>query len=453
MRPRFLTLAGLMDHGAGARHPTWVLRLLQWLVLMNTRKLRRRTRLDGWLLWPLAPRPAALALLMNTRKSTPADAAGRVFLGHFAPRPAALALLIASLAVPVPAQQPDVAKLAGVFAAAHRSGNFDGVAVVMVEGKTVLASALGFSDRVAKTPMRSGTIFRLGSLTKQVTALMVMQEVSAGRIGLEQTVGSILGTLPESAGRVTIRQLLSHVSGLPNPSDGPEDKVPPFYLRTAPSAKDLAKSAMSFCAGPPKREPGGQFEYNNCDYIVLGALLESLSGKSYGDLVRERVIRPLGLRSWMIAPADPRRGPAGAGRYTAAGYTSDGSPDPVQNPATYGAAGALLGSALDVAKWNNALIGHRLLSAEATETMFRADPKLQGEALGSWAYDSDVSEAPLHVIERQGDIGSTRLLSLLLPGKKASIVIISNSERADLFQTYSKQGLGYEVLKAWFGGR
>ena len=135
------------------------------------------------------------------------------------------------------------------------------------------------------------------------------------------------------------------------------------------------------------------------------------------------------------------------------GYQKDGSVEPVQNPATYGAAGALLGNALDVAKWNNALLSHRLLSAEATETMFRADPKLYGEALGSWAYDSEVANPPLHVIERQGDIGSTRLLSLLLPRKKASIVIIANTDRADLFNTYSKKGLGYEALKAGFGGK
>jgi len=83
--------------------------------------------------------------------------------------------------------------------------------------------------------------------------------------------------------------------------------------------------------------------------------------------------------------------------------------------------------------------------------MFRADPKLYGEALGSWAYDSAVANPPLHVIERQGDIGGTRLLSLLLPGKNASLVIIANTERADLFNTYSKKGLGYEALKAWFG--
>ena len=225
--------------------------------------------------------------------------------------------------------------MAEVFAAAHRAGNFDGVAVMTVDGETVMTYAVGFSDRQAKTPIQPETVFRLGSLTKQVTALLVMQQVDAGRIQLEQKAGSIMKSLPEASGRVTIRQLLSHVSGLRNPSDGPDNKVPDFYLRTDPSAEDMKKSALGFCSGKPKREPGGQFEYNNCDYILLGALLESLSGKSYAELVSEHVIQPLDLKSWVVAPSDPKRGPA-----TAVAYQADGSVDAPQNPATYGAAGA-----------------------------------------------------------------------------------------------------------------
>jgi CubicO group peptidase (beta-lactamase class C family) len=68
----------------------------------------------------------------------------------------------------------------------------------------------------------------------------------------------------------------------------------------------MTKSALGFCSGKPKREPGSQFDYNNCDYIVLGATLESLSGKSYAALVRDRVIQPLDLKSWVIAPSEFR---------------------------------------------------------------------------------------------------------------------------------------------------
>ena len=100
-----------------------------------------------------------------------------------------------------------------------------------------------------------------------------------------------------------------------------------------------------------------------------------------------------------------------------------------------------------MAKWNSALLTNRLLSAEATEIMFRADAKLYGEALGSWSYDLPGATPPLHLVERQGDIGSTRLLSILIPERKASLVIIANTDKTDLFNTYSRKGLGYELLK------
>ncbi len=82
--------------------------------------------------------------------------------------------------------------------------------------------------------------------------------------------------------------------------------------------------------------------------------------------------------------------------------------------------------------------------------MFHADPKLYGEALGSWSYSLPGAAPPLPLVERQGEIGGTRLLSLLIPTRNASLVIIANTERADLFNTYTRKGLGYAILQAAF---
>ncbi len=288
-------------------------------------------------------------------------------------------------------------------------------------------------------------MFRLASLTKQITSLLVMQQVAAGHLKLDETAGEAMPALPAVSARVTIRQLLQHTSGLANPSTGPEYKVPPFYLRTTPDVGDNTKTALTVCSTAPKQEPGKSFEYNNCDYIVLGAILETLTHQTYAALVQRSVIEPLGLKSWGIFPADPGKAPK-----TTRAYKEDGSADDFQNPATYGAAGALYGNALDVAKWDEALLHHTLLSAEWTEVMFQADPKLYGEALGSWSYDfnPDAATPATRIVERQGDIGSTRLLNLLLPQRDASIVIIANTDRADLFNTYAKKGIAYEILKA-----
>lgn len=208
--------------------------------------------------------------------------------------------------------------LHAIIQRAHEGGNFDGVVVVSRDGPVVYKEAFGLADRAHAVPMRVETVFHLASLTKQVTALLVMQEVRAKHLSLNEFAQNVLPGLAPTTGRVTILQLLQHVSGLPNPSDGPENIVPEFYLRSGRDAPNNTKSALGFCSGAAKREPGLQFEYNNCDYLVLGALLEKVTGKSYATLVQERVINPLGLKSWGVAPADPSVAP-----HIAVGYAAD----------------------------------------------------------------------------------------------------------------------------------
>lgn len=331
--------------------------------------------------------------------------------------------------------------LHGIVTQAHANATFDGVVVVSRNGKVVFSEAVGVADRARGIPMHENTVFRLASQTKQITALLIMQEVAAGRLTLNSHANEILRGLSPATGRVTVLQLLQHVSGLPNPSDGPDDVVPPFYLRTGRDAASNTKSALGFCSGLAKRDPGATFEYNNCDYIVLGALLEAITGRSYANLVRERVILPLKLTSWGVFDGSQ------TAPDVAVGYGADAAVELPQNVATYGAAGALYGNALDVATWDQALLDYRLLSKAATERMFTADPHLYGEALGSWAYDVNDESGAVRVVERQGEIGGTRLLNILLPGISTSVVIIANTERADLFNTYGKRGFGYDILK------
>jgi len=139
------------------------------------------------------------------------------------------------------AQGLNVEAARGLVMAAHAKGTFDGVVVVSEGGKPLMVAAVGEADRGSKdggskaggkhVAVRPETVFRLASLTKQVTALLVMQQVEQGKLRLEERAGEAMPGLPEAVGKVTIRQLLQHQSGLANPSDGPEDVVPAFYAR------------------------------------------------------------------------------------------------------------------------------------------------------------------------------------------------------------------------------
>lgn len=343
------------------------------------------------------------------------------------------------------AQTLHLESAAATVRAAHAKGDFDGVVIVSEHGKNVLEVAVGDANRATKLPMRTDTVFRLASLTKQVTSLLIMQQVAAGTMRLDERAGDILPALPTTTGRVTVEQLLQHVSGLRNPSEGSESEIPGFYKQNVVRPDYNTATALDFCSSKPVRDPDTKFEYNNCDYIVLGALLERVTGQPFAQNVRERVAVPLGLKSWGIFTGNGTR-PA-----TAKAYTDKGARDELQNPATYGAAGALYGNALDVARWDTALLQHTLLPADETERMFRGEANLGGEALGSWSYDLPGTVPKLHLVERQGDIGGTRLLNLLLPELDVAIVIVANTEKANLFNTYSKQELGYAFVTALTG--
>ena len=157
-----------------------------------------------------------------------------------------LLLLTAAFCAVCSAQQFDATNATVAITAAHDAGDFDGVVVVSQNGKVILQTAVGFADRSAGVPNRVDTVFPLASLTKQVTALLIMQQVSLRKTSLEQPASRYLPELKPAVGRVTVRQLLQHVSGLPNPSDGPENQIPAFYKRTGAAAADVTKTALGF---------------------------------------------------------------------------------------------------------------------------------------------------------------------------------------------------------------
>lgn len=306
----------------------------------------------------------------------------------------AASLVFAACAAPlpstafVPRMTPvDDAEIDAVIEKFHATGEFDGVVVVQRGAAIVHARAIGRRDGPGSPPLTLSDRFPLASVMKQVTALLVMQEVEAGRLALADPLGALLPDVPLAAREVTVRQLLQHRSGLPAPETGvPEGEVPAFYLRPPTALGDSEAEALGCLAGVSA--PAGEFRYNNCDYIVLGAVLERRTGRPFAALVRERVIDRLGLASWGVAT---RTDPTPA---LVPGHTSDGRRGPAIALATYGASGALYGDAIDLARWSRALLAHELLGAAATATMLTGEKELGYQALGSWAYEQSPAVHP-----------------------------------------------------------
>ena len=341
--------------------------------------------------------------------------------------------------------------------AAHGRGEFDGV-VLVAEGRSVrFLGAFGpggpAKDAAALTPQ---TLFPACSVTKQFTAVLVLQLVDAGKLRLDSTLGEVLPEFrPDEAGRaITVRQLLTHSSGLPSLEEAlPEgaDGVEGFYRLDDLDFAHPVTVLQKYVRGPLRFAPGTRFDYNNADYWTLGTIVERLEGKSFETLLQERLLEPLGMmHSGLCTPIHPL--PAG----TAEGQVRDpksgqNGPGPRLRLENFWAAGAMYLNAEDLLRWDVALDEGRLLSPAMHAAMFTPDPKLGFVALSSWVYRTRVPGAKeVLLVERQGEIGAFHALSLRLPEQHGHVLLLSNLDVADLNSTYMRKGLPFELVGTFF---
>ncbi|OYY76683.1 MAG: hypothetical protein B7Y43_14205 [Sphingomonas sp. 28-62-20] len=307
--------------------------------------------------------------------------------------------------------------------------------VLTSKGDKIVFSATHHTWPVAKQ-----NLWRWASVTKQVVATLVLQEVAKGQIDLDKPVAAYLPKFKSAnAGLVTVRQLLRHQSGLPNPDDtaATPESVPAY---DAPGYTGSRDPLTGYCAGPVKRAPGGNWEYNNCDYIVAGALLEAVTGKPWQRLVQQRIAKPLGLTSLGAFPT---------GKLIVPG-TINGRPEAGIDLNAFGASAGLYGTLADLWKFDRALMTGKLLPDSARAEMWDGQPQLGAIALGQWAFSAPLKgcAAPVRIIERRGAIGGVEVRNFILPD--ADIVAIIFVDRADFAfgEVWQGQGFSHDLLAA-----
>jgi D-alanyl-D-alanine carboxypeptidase len=213
-----------------------------------------------------------------------------------------------------------VAAARRVLSARAAADSFSGAVIIARHGKPLLRDAYGFADRERRTPNRPDTKFNLGSIDKLITRIAIWQLVAAGKLSLDQPIGRYLPDYPNRAARerVTARQLIEMSSGVPNFFND-------AYLRRHASVRTVDDYLALFATDSLQFEPGTTRAYSNGGYILLGKLIEVLTGKTYYDYVRERVTGPSGMadtRHYLIDERVPN---------LAIGYTRQ-SPDQVRAP-------------------------------------------------------------------------------------------------------------------------
>jgi len=330
------------------------------------------------------------------------------------------------------AQAPPVGREAvpidQIVKARSAAGDFSGTVLVAREGRILYQRAFGLANREWDIPNGLDTRFEIGSMTKQFTALLVLQFVNAGKIALDGHLSDYLPYYRKDTGReVTISELLSHTSGIPNfisqPGflDGPDSR----------RRYTVREFAEKYCSGDLHFKPGSRFEYSNSGYFLLGAILEQISGRPYEQLLRERIFEPLGMVSSGYTHTEiilPHR---------AAGYERSGSG--FRNARYYDmsipfSAGALYSTVGDLFLWDQALYTERLLPVRLRDLLFTPNLNTYGYGWGILVPEPGAPYAGESIPMHGGAIFGFQSLIQRIPSHRELIVLLDNSDSPKLLE-------------------
>jgi CubicO group peptidase (beta-lactamase class C family) len=300
---------------------------------------------------------------------------------------------------------------------------FNGTVLVADESGVLFKKGYGFADMEWNIPNEPDVKFRIGSVTKQFTAMIIMQLVEEGKIDLNGKITDYLDYYRKDTGdKVTIHQLLIHTSGIPSYT-GKEDfgqKTSRLYY----TPEDFIKEQ---CMGDFDFEPGTQWAYNNSGYFILGAIIEEITGKTYAAAMQERIFDPLQMTSsgydFSESIIEKR----------ASGYERNGSAFSnavfVEMALPY-SAGSLYSTVEDLYKWDRALYTETLLSEKLKEKYFYPHYEAMG---GHYAYgwavikDKNLSDKEVTVVSHGGGINGFNSLIMRIPEEKKLVVLLNNT--------------------------
>lgn len=309
----------------------------------------------------------------------------------------------------------------------HDYNMFDGSVLVSENGKIVYEAAFGMANREWNIPNTTDTKFMIGSVSKPITALLTMIQVQNGLLDLDETIENYL---PEFSGKpaakVTIRQLLSHTSGIPN-----YDIIKDFFPRISRQNYSREDYIKIFMDSSLAFEPGTKYLYSSWGYFTLGYIMERVTGKSYAALMKEDIFDKIGMTnsgSYFHTQIVNKR--ASGYDYSLGGYTSGDFRDQSNTMGT----GDLYSTVDDIFKLDRAISNNTLLNKKLTEEMLT--PGMRPAQYGLGWFNKMFKYTPTDSVASNFHLGSTEgFISFVrrIPSTNSLIVILCNSAPTDFF--------------------
>lgn len=315
--------------------------------------------------------------------------------------------------------------------------HFNGALIITTRGKLVYQASAGIANRSDNSPVTQDTKFKIASITKTFTAVLILQLMEEGKLRLEDTIGKYLTHYTgEGKDKVTLYQLLTYSSGIPNPEGDSGMRV---YQRRLPQDEFISR----YCSGALHFTPGTQFEYNNADYILLGKIIETLTGHSFSQAIQERICQPLQMKKTGLL-SDSNVVYRLASTYTYNDSKKQFYNDEPYSISAFGAAGAMYSTVEDMGKFDEGIFSYRLLKESSVQRMIHADTSLQNVGLGFWATDGYEPINTPFVYRPGGILGATANWIHLLK-EDTAFILLSNTDATSLF------GMTGDLYKVYMG--
>jgi len=342
------------------------------------------------------------------------------------PLPLVLLLCVNACAAPpppaatVPPPPAEFARRAGELLEQNYRPDAPGVVVLVARGDTVLfRAARGEADFASKVPLRPEAVFRIGSITKQFAAAGLLKLVDHGRVKLRDPLSRYVPDFP-GGNRITLRHLLNHTSGIASYTD-----LPNYMERQIQRDLTTAQMIDVFRNLPPRFPPGSHCEYSNSNYVLVGAVIEAVSGVPWYSYLEEALFEPLGMRQTGFGP-DPRF----AVRQVP-GHSYEGQkvvPARSISMTQAHAAGALVSSADDLLTWNRALHGGRVLERSTYAQMVTPVGKAADGGVRSGFGLIRERLRGRETLWHGGDIFGFSAALIYTPGPDITVVVMENDD-------------------------
>lgn len=287
---------------------------------------------------------------------------------------------------------------------------------IVQHGTETKTAAYGFANLEWNVPATTETVFEIGSVTKQFTAACILLLAENGKLSLDDPISRYLKKTPDNWRDITIRQLLTHTSGIKNYTglDGFE------LSRHLTQDQFIAKIGEQPLVFPP----GEKFSYCNTGYNLLGYIIENVSGEKYWDFLTGKILRPLGMTT------TTNREPSRILKFRAAGYDRDKTNALVNRDVDYTdlfSAGEIVSTAGDLMKWDAALDTEKILKNSSKQQMWTSGKLNNGHATG-YGFGWFLGELDGHkIISHPGSTSGFAAANLRFPDDGLTIVVLCNS--------------------------